>query len=162
MPRMPQPLRCPWIAIAATVAQRYHRRQANAVYAYAGATGSEYGIVTVQHLVNLARDVGRIHGAAAGLVCVVIQLAEHSCHALVERAVRPVALQFVVLDEVNASFSQHANLRVCSSSAAYAGLDDGTDHRSPIHTSQPSRSFYAELRTLIDIKGETPAAISHR
>ena len=82
---------------------------------------------------------------------VLIEHAQHGGHALIERAVRTVGLQLVVLDEVDAGFGEHLYLRSgLLRRHADTGLDDGADHRTPINAGEPARSLHAELRTLID------------
>ncbi len=137
-------------------AQRLHRGQADGVHAdhQAGAAVRDEVVVAAQHLVDLAGDVGGVHDAPAGAVGHVVQIhASTARGALIERAVRAVALQLVILDEVDAGFGEHADLRRRGFGGhADARLDDGADERPAINAGEGARAGDAELRSLVRVE----------
>ena len=66
--------------------------------------GNETG-VTVAHLIELTREIEGIHDLLARSVGVIVDDTHHSPRPFIERAMRPIRLKFVVLDEVDAGFA---------------------------------------------------------
>ena len=110
-------------------------------------------VVAAQHFVNVAGKIHRIHDLLARSVGMIAQHAQNGGGALFEGTVRPVGLQFVILDEVDPRLSQGAHLRgrllrVHSD----AWFDNGADERPLVHARKPARSRNAKLRALIAIE----------
>ena len=93
--------------------QRHERRQPDAVHAHhdACAAGRHHLVVPAQHVIDFAGDIGGVHHLLSGALGVPRMHAHHRLQAFGERAMRSVALQFVVLDEIDSAFGQRAPLR---------------------------------------------------
>lgn len=117
-------------------AQNLHGRQADRVHAdhQALASGSEDLVMTAEHLIETAGEVGGIKNAVAGAIPNIVKGVEHSGDAFGERAVGCVGLELVVFDEVDAGFGEQADL--CGSGGrvhANRRLQDGADERTSVH-----------------------------
>ncbi len=133
-------------------AEDFHGGEADGVHTDhdAGALMVQDVIVALEHLVEVAGDVGGVHDALAGAVGVAVDDVHDGGEALVEGAVRAVGLEFVVLDEVDASFDERADL--CGGGLgrhAYGGLDDGADDGAAVDSGELAGSGYSELGALI-------------
>ena len=97
------------------------------------------------HLVELAGEVEGVHRLLAGPVGMIVDDAHHGSYALVERAVRAVRLQLVVLDEVDPGLAEvldHGGGRL--GVEADARLDDGADQRPAVNVGEPARALDPE------------------
>ena len=154
---MPQPLRWPWTASSPLVAQLLHAGQADAVEAH--------------HHARAARGAALCRSAAASRRSRRVMLkayitflpvrsawslmhAHHRVDALVERRVRRVGHQLVVLDEVDprrGELSRPASA-VCCGRQADAGLDDRADDRAVVDAGELPGAVDAELRAGIGVR----------
>ena len=93
-----------------------------------------------------------------GAVGVAVDDRHHRPGALLERAVRPVGLQLVVLDEIDAASGEDLDQRRGAlRGQADARLDDGADQRPGRDARQAAGAVDAELRALV-ARGEGLAA----
>ncbi len=110
-------------------------------------------VMALQHLVEFARQVGCVHHATPGTIRHFTQRAQHSGGALTKRAMRPIALQLVVFDEVDAGLGECACLRRCFRRAqADAWLQDRADEWSVVHAGQLACAMHPKLRLLVCIQ----------
>ena len=114
---------------------------------HAGAAEGEHEVVAAAHLVDLAGEVEGEHQLAAGAVGGAVDLAHHRAGALLERAGRAVALQLVVLDEVEPGGGELGDQRGGRLGVeADRRLDDGADQRPALDAGERAGAGNAELR----------------
>ena len=102
------------------------------------------------HLIEVAGQVEGEHDLLARALGVIVDHAHNRFDPPLERTVRPVRLQFVVLDEVDAGPAELADQRRrFLGTEADARLDDRADQRSSVDTGKPPRSSNAKPRSRI-------------
>ena len=107
----------------------------------------EHRVVVPEHRVDLVGDVEGVHHLLAGPVGVVVDHAHHRLDPPLQRRVRRVGHQLVVLDEVDPRLDQRPDQagRLLGREAD-ARLDDRADDRPALDAGQPSGPLDAELR----------------
>jgi hypothetical protein len=119
---------------------------------HAGAAEIADKVMPATHLVEVAREVEREHHLLAGTLGLIVDDAHHGPRTPLERAARPVGLQFIVLDKIDPRIDERAHevgrfLRPETD----AWLDDGADQRPVPYVRQASRALDPELRAGISV-----------
>ena len=73
---------------------------------HARAAAVQYEVVAAAHPVQLSSDVEGVHHLLARTAGVLVNDAHHRVHTLAERAMGAVALQLVILDEIDTRLGQ--------------------------------------------------------
>ena len=125
----------------AMLSQIRHRWKSHRIQAHhdAGSARCQNGIVMAQHLVQIVGDVEREHHLLARPVRQLVDDLHHRRDAFVQRRVRRVRHQFVVLDEINARLAQLSDqFRRLLRRQPHTRLDDRSEDR-PIKHGASSR-----------------------
>src|ERR1700752_3951231 len=114
---------------------------------HARTTGPQNRIVSLEHLVDCAGDVDRVHRHAPQAVGVPMQNRNDACEPLIKARVCGIGEQLVILDEVDVCGAQAIDdfCRLLRKQAD-ARLDDRSDYWSVVDLSQITGSTDTELR----------------
>ena len=106
---------------------------------HARAAGVDHEVVVRLEPVDVVGDVERVHRLDAGAVGMALQHGHDGAHALGQRSGGAVALQLVVLDEVDSRGGELADeFAELVGREADAGLHDRSDHRAVGPAHQPA------------------------
>src|SRR3954468_7219756 len=117
---------------------------------HTGAAEFEDKVVAAAHLVQFTGEVEGEHHLPAVPLGMTVDHRHHRADALVEGAVRAVALELVVLDEVDAGLAQRRDdIGGLPRAEADAGLDDRADQWPSLDPGEAAGSRNAEFRAAI-------------
>jgi hypothetical protein len=144
-------LRWAWIGSRVSAeSQDAREARAGQVHHHAGAAKLEHQVVTAAHLVDLARQVEGVHELATRAVGGPVHRCHHRPRPVLERAGRAVALQLVVLDEVEAGSGELGHQRRGTGGIEPdRRLDDGSDQRPAFDAGEKAGAVDAEARARI-------------
>src|SRR6516225_6412082 len=100
---------------------------------HACAAARENEVVAAAHLVEIAGEIEGEHHYLAGSLRMSVDDRYDGVHPIFETTIRSVGLQFVVLDEIDAGFTESRNkVRRFFRSEADGRFNDRADQRTPL------------------------------
>ena len=107
--------------------------RADAVHAHhdTGSTRRFHNILPLQHLIDFAGDIDRVHQLAADAIRMTVDHLHHCLEPFVKGAVRTVGLEFVILHKIDTAFGQRPHRGGSGfGGKSHAGLHNRADQGS--------------------------------